>query len=181
MNRIKLILPTGEYERQVIDYKNEHNEASDYKILGSGGLSETYNFQTWLETQMNSHQGKDLPENIVANTTFLAVSIENNKLIGMINIRHTLNDHLSKYGGHIGYGIRPCERGFGYATEMLELAIIEAHKLGIDDVIISCNKNNGPSNKVIQKNDGILFEEVFNPISKDIKNRYVFNKSKGTI
>ena len=44
---------------------------------------------------------------------------ERNILVGAINIRHYLNDHLLKFGGHIGDGVRPSERRKGIATRMI--------------------------------------------------------------
>lgn len=38
----------------------------------------------------------------------------------------TLNDFYLELGGHIGYGIRPSERGKGYGKQQLALALLEA-------------------------------------------------------
>ena len=38
----------------------------------------------------------------------------------MINIRLALNDRLKKIGGHIGYSIRPTERGNGYNKNVIK-------------------------------------------------------------
>ena len=37
----------------------------------------------------------------------------------MIQLRHCFNDYLERYGGHIGYSVRPDERRKGYAAWML--------------------------------------------------------------
>ena len=71
------------------------------------------------------------------------------------------NDYLLKYAGHIGDGIRPSERGKGYATEMIRLALFECRKLGIHKVLMVCNKSNIASRKSIIKNGGILENEFF--------------------
>ncbi|NOW05617.1 putative acetyltransferase [Clostridium beijerinckii] len=90
----------------------------------------------------------------------MAVSVSDGHLIGMIDIRHRLNDYLLNFGGHIGYSVRKSERRQGYATEMLGLALKECVKLGIKKVLITCNKNNIGSAKTIVNNNGILENEV---------------------
>lgn len=80
--------------------------------------------------------------------------------MGAVNIRHRLNEKLLKTGGHIGDGIRPSERRKGYATAMLALALEECKKLGIDKVLMCCDKDNIGSAKSIVKNGGVLENEV---------------------
>ena len=43
----------------------------------------------------------------------------------MIDIRHTLNEYLETYGGHIGYSVAPGEHRRGYASQMLKEALIK--------------------------------------------------------
>ena len=98
---------------------------------------------------------------MVPATTLLAVD-DNDKLIGMIDIRHRLNDYLLQFGGHIGYSVRKSERCKGYATEMLKMSLRVVKELGLDKVLITCNKDNIPSFRVIHKNGGELENEVNN-------------------
>jgi len=63
-------------------------------------------------------------------------------------------------GGHIGDGIRPSERGKGYGTKIVSLAIEECEKLGIKDILMCCDKNNIASARTIIKNGGILENEI---------------------
>jgi predicted acetyltransferase len=83
-------------------------------------------------------------------------------ILGGIQIRHSI-DHpnLREYGGHIGYGIRPSKRRKGYATEMLRLALIEARKIWLDQVMLGCYDDNIGSLRTIEKNGGI-FERYTN-------------------
>lgn len=78
----------------------------------------------------------------------------------MINIRHRLNEYLLQFGGNIGYSVRPSQRRKSYATEMLALALEECRKLGLNRALVTCDKTNIGSAKTIQKNGGVLENEV---------------------
>ncbi len=91
--------------------------------------------------------------------------------MGAVNIRHYLNDYLLQYGGHIGDGIRPSERRKGYATKMVGLALEECKKLGINRVLMVCDKDNIGSAKSIVYNGGVL-ENEFADEDGTIEQRY---------
>ena len=74
------------------------------------------------------------------------------RVVGMIDIRHDLNEYLHQFGRHIGYGVRPSERRKGYATRMLAEALKVTDKLGIKSVLVTCNEENIGSAKTIQHN-----------------------------
>ncbi len=82
------------------------------------------------------------------------------KPIGYGKLRHCLNDRLRKIGGHIGYAIRPTERGKGYGTLILGEILKEAKKKDINEVSMTCMEGNTGSRKVIEGNKGIL-ESVY--------------------
>ena len=107
----------------------------------------------------------------VPDSVFFLLDTDRNILLGAVNIRHYLNDYLLNYGGHIGDGIRPSERGKGYATEMIRLALLECRKIGIDRVLMVCDKSNIASAKTIMKNGGIL-ENEFIDDDGEINQRY---------
>ena len=66
---------------------------------------------------------------MVEDSTFFALDVERNKMVGAVNIRHELNDYLLNYGGHIGDGVRPSERRKGYATKIIGLAFKRMSKV----------------------------------------------------
>ena len=104
-------------------------------------------------------------------SVFFLLDVERDILLGAVNIRHYLNDYLLQFGGHIGDGIRPSERRKGYATEMIRLALIECKKLGINRVLMVCDKSNIGSAKSIINNGGIL-ENEFVDEDGEINQRY---------
>ena len=104
-------------------------------------------------------------------SVYFLLDVERDILLGAVNIRHYLNDSLLQFGGHIGDGIRPSERRKGFATEMIRLALIECKKLGIDRVLMVCDKTNIGSAKSIIKNGGVLENECVDKDGK-IHQRY---------
>lgn len=83
--------------------------------------------------------------------------VEDERILWAIQVRHSI-DHprLIEVGGHIGYGVRPSERGKWYATEMLRFSLLEAKKLWLEKVLITCLDDNIPSAKVIENNGGVF-------------------------
>lgn len=99
----------------------------------------------------------DLTENHRGVPATLLFLMKWNKILGAIQIRHSINlPHLMEFGGHIGYGIRPSERRKWYATQMLELALIESQKLWIERVLLGCYDDNIGSIRTIEKNGGVF-------------------------
>lgn len=84
--------------------------------------------------------------------------IVDGKFAGRISIRHELNEALRKLGGHIGYDVAPAYRGKGVATLMLKHTLPHAKKLGLKEVLLTCDDTNAASVQVIEKNGGILKE-----------------------
>ena len=76
------------------------------------------------------------------------------RLVGMIDLRHRLNDFLAEYGGHIGYSVHPAYRRKGYATQMLALVLEKARKRGLNRVLVTCNEDNEASRRTILRNGG---------------------------
>ena len=113
-----------------------------------------------FDEYMNALEIKDDTSGFVPDSTFFCLDEGRDIFVGAVNIRHYLNDSLLLNGGHIGDGVRPSERRKGIATEMINLALNECKKIGIDKVLMVCDKDNIGSAKSIQKNGGILENEV---------------------
>lgn len=96
----------------------------------------------------------------VPDSTFFALDVDRDIFVGAINIRHFLNERLLLDGGHIGDGVRPSERGKGYASEIIRLGLQECGKLGIERVLMVCDKDNIASRKSILRNGGVLENEI---------------------
>ena len=162
-SRLKLVFPSEEYKEQIQEFVEEFRKNGENVIPGSGGLDKLPSFEEWLK-KINEDLSKETVEEKgrVQATQYIAVSIGDNKIIGVIQLRYRLNEHLYNYGGHIWDSIRPLERNKGYSTEMIGLALKEAKKVGIGNVLMTCNKENKASARTIMKNGGILENEVEN-------------------
>lgn len=108
--------------------------------------------------------------------TFFVIRKNDNRIVGMINIRYNIsNEMLRKGASHIGYGIRPTERSKGYAKIALYLGLIEEQKLGEDNVLLECTVDNIGSNKTIRALGGRLEKTELDANDNTMTNYYWIN------
>ncbi|GFI27295.1 hypothetical protein IMSAGC012_02422 [Lachnospiraceae bacterium] len=86
-------------------------------------------------------------------------AVDNDRIVGIIDFRHTLNDFLKDLG-HCGYSVRPSERRKGFATEMLRQLLEIAKKTGMNELHLSVERKNEPAVKTIIRNGGV-YERSF--------------------
>lgn len=159
MGNIKLVPVTNDYKDSVMEYKSEFI-ANGEGMDGTAGLRKCATFEEWETMLIDNSKDETVRDGVVSATTLLAVSNKDDRLIGMVDIRHKLSEFLLNYGGHIGYSVRKIERQKGFATQILALALKECVDLKIKNVLLTCDKNNIASAKTIIKNGGILESEV---------------------
>ncbi len=122
-----------------------------------GGLT-LEQFRHQLIVHDNESRGIGLKEGYVPQTIYWFYV--DDRPVGFLKLRHALTDYLKNHGGHIGYGVAPKERGKGFGAKMLELGLVEARKLGINKILITCNSDNLASQRVAEKNGGVLTEKT---------------------
>ncbi|MBP7175541.1 MAG: GNAT family N-acetyltransferase [Thermoclostridium sp.] len=166
-----LVHPTKEYEEKAMGFIREFHEYHS-EINGTGGLDRFDDYDQWLMKVQKDLDWENIPEGRVPANTYFLVRAADNRILGMINIRHKLNDFLLREGGHIGYSIRPTERNKGYATKMLSLGLARCKELNINRVLITCDRNNPASARVIQNNHGVLENEAYSETFSEVIQRY---------
>ena len=131
-----------------------------------GGFWDTENFvyEEWLEINMQKEMGINLPENRVPSIQFVSFD-DVGRALGFLNLRLRLNEGLLNYAGHIGYSIRPSERGKGYAKEALRQGLQVAKEKNIKKALVTCSVGNSVSRAVIVSNGGV-FEDVRNGVER---------------
>ena len=175
---MRLVFPTFAYKDNAIQFINEFYEY-DSEIHGSGALDrylKTSTYEEWIEKVLADIDIANIPQSKVPALTYFYIREEDNKIVGMINIRLALNEFLKREGGHIGYCIRPTERQKHYATYMLNDALKVCDILGIKEVILTCDKSNIASAGVIKNCNGELVAEFYSETFKEEIQKYIIRR-----
>ena len=156
-----IVRPSKDLEKEIWEYRKEYFDFGATNVNGSSGIAHFDNFDKWLEFVLAIEKDKLSRQNVHA-STFFSIRKTDNKIIGSIQLRHFLTPELERHGGHIGYGIRPRERGKGYSKQQLLLLLDVARNMKIPKVMISCYKDNIPSNKTALSCGGVLtYESIY--------------------
>jgi len=129
-------------------------------------------FKNWLQSQINMSKGIDLDPKLVPMTTYWLR--HKGYPVGTSKLRCRLSEALLINGGHIGFCIRPSERGKGYSSILLKETLKKAFLIGIESALLTCDIGNDPSWKTIEKCGGII-EKIENG------RRYYWIKTKDTL
>ena len=157
-DELKLIEPTAALEESYRSYVAEVRAADELLVPWVLGF-DADDFPALLARLSDAAEGKGLCENLVPHTTYWTVAPAA-EIVGVVNLRHRLNDFLLREGGHIGYSIRPSLRGRGLATRQLALVLEAAGRRGLRKVLVVCESDNPASARVIEKNGGRMESEV---------------------
>lgn len=168
---LKPVLPSLDYEAELVDYRREFLNSGD-PINGSARLANYENISDWLAWVNSLTSAETLPPDYVVCSTYLYVREEDNKIVGMAQLRHYLNDYTEKYAGHVGYSIRPSERGKHYAMRLLHDMLPRLKSLGHNRILVTCEPQNVASRKVILSNGGVYESTVHDPLRQADLERY---------
>ena len=122
--------------------------------------AENFDYEEWLESNRDMEMGLGIPDGWVPAVQLVAFA-RDGQAVGFLNLRLRLSDYLLEEGGHIGYSIRPSERGKGYAKESLRQGLEVAKGKNIKRALVTCSRENSASRAVILTNGGAL-EDVRN-------------------
>lgn len=127
-------------------------------------------YPAMLERLRKDRLGEDLPDDWVPHTMLYA--FVDGAIVGRVSIRHQLNDQLCVRGGHIGYSVAPAARRRGHATEMFRQALVYCRSLGLDRIMITCDDDNPPSWKLLERAGAVLDETFFDAEHDALVRRY---------
>ena len=168
-----LMRPTSEYASQIAEYRQEFLDAGD-SMDGCGPLRRIEDPEEYIKICKDYEDPDRVPSHLVLATQFFFIRKCDNKLVGMLQVRHYFNEYLEKYAGHIGYSVRPSERRKGYAKEMLKAALPFCREIGLTKVLISCIDGNVGSEKTILANGGVYESTVHEPNEdRDLKRFWI--------
>ena len=175
-----LVRPTLAHKEQAIEMVAEFEEYGS-PLNGDGFLSDFLrdsSYEAWVAQLERASDPATCPVGHAPALTYFGVRESDGRIVGMIDLRLELNDHLRTYGGHIGYAVRPTERGKHYATAMLKAALSIYKERGIAELLLICSKDNIASAKVITNCGGILKDEIYSNVCGETSQRYTITLIK---
>lgn len=145
------------------------NDGKDvYEMLNRIGVSENEftnpvngmsysNYVKWLEEQEQWSKGNNLPNGYVIQNIYWLY--DDQIIVGIGKIRHSLTPQSRIKGGNIGYAIDPIHRGKKYGIKLLKLLLEKCDELNVVERIATVEKYNYASKKCCESNGGILYDE----------------------
>jgi len=163
MEKFYLEEPTIKRKNEALEYLDEFVQYNS-EINGTGSMDKCLTGWTYEDFLIENEKRKDKDYmysiNRCPSKTFFLIRSEDNRIIGMINIRFNIPQSLLEKGlTYIGYSIRPTERSKGYNKIQLYLGLLEQQKVGEKRIILGCSKDNIASNKTILSLGGVLNKE----------------------
>ena len=153
MDELMLVRPDESLLDEIRAYRDAMQHAGS-SMDGCSGLQNHECPQSWLAHVRSMEIPETCPAHLVTATLYVCVRKTDGRIVGMIDLRHRLNDFLAAYGGHIGYSVRPDERRKGYAKWMLAQVLKHAKTRGLSRVLITCDEDNEGSRRTIEANGG---------------------------
>ena len=164
MERFYFEAPGAAREADAVGYIREFL-AFGSQINGTGGLDRyPEDYAGWLRKLERDRDREPSEEKVPARTFFL-VRESDGRIVGMINIRLALNERLRRFGGNIGYSVRPSERGKGYGKINLYLALKVCAEHGVESVLLDADLDNPASWRTMEALGGVRVREYFDDVN----------------
>jgi predicted acetyltransferase len=162
-----LVEPSEQLESEFRAFLDELARASE----SFGSEIGRRNFPAYLQMVRAESLGLGLTPGEVPMSTFWLINSDG-RLLGESRLRHHLTPALEEYGGHIGYVIRPTDRRKGYGSAILALTLEKAAGLGLRRIRLTCDTDNGPSARIIERAGGVLSGYGISPVNGKMTSQY---------
>jgi predicted acetyltransferase len=166
---MKLVEPNAAFEATYHDYVTElTNVPARIPFVLT---YPAHPFSDLVQNLLNQSRGIGVRQGFVPNSTFWLID-DDEVLVGVSSLRHSLTESLLHRGGHIGFGVRPSWFRQGIGTQLLALTLRRAADVGLKRVLLTCDKDNVASAAVITAHQGQLDNEVVDTDNGNTVQRY---------
>ncbi len=177
MDKLVFVRPTLDNKSDALDYINEFYKYNS-PIEGVNGLHKYLDkYEEWLD-KIDKESTQEATEKVVPNDTILIYRENDNRLVGMINLRKELNERYKRFGGNAGISIRPTERGKKYYNIVLYGILKYFNTLGVKHIMLDCDEKNIPSRGGIKSLGGVLTKKTYIDDLLTYKEDYDFDVEK---
>lgn len=166
-----LIRPDEDWLPQISAYRTAFLERGEH-LHGAGSLARQEDPADWLADCRRMENPALVPDQLVPATQLMYVRPADGVLLGLVQVRHCLNDYLTAFAGHIGYSVHPEHRRQGVAKAMLGETLLWCHAMGLDRVLVTCGRENEGSRRTIWANGGVFDGERWEPDDREWVERY---------
>jgi len=168
---LTLTVLTPELHDALLEMAAEYHAAGEERYTYASPDMSWEDFTALLQRLDEDARGEDITAGRSPQTSYWLVR-DGQHIIGSSRLRNPLTPLLEREGGHIGYDIRPSERGKGYGTLILTLTLEKARELGLERVLVTCDDDNLASARIIEKNGGVLMNKVLSDETGELVRRY---------
>ncbi|MEM6811507.1 MAG: GNAT family N-acetyltransferase [Pseudomonadota bacterium] len=160
MSASKLIRPSANYKNSYLEALKEYHEEGRYLHQDINLLNA--DFESFIK-ELRAEKGyphqpyQDWVEPVPETVVWL---VKDENYIGTVDIRHRLNWHLEKWGGHIHFNIRPSMRGKGFGKKILQKALPIVNYLGIDRALITLPPEDKAAIHIVESCGGEFEDET---------------------
>lgn len=142
MSASKLVKPSIEYKDSYLESLNEFQEEGRYLFVSHDDIRDDFGAFVHDLNEGKRHLHKPYEDWVEPVPETILWLVKDEKYIGTFNVRHRLNWHLEKWGGHVNFIIRPSMRGKGFGKKILQKGMAAVCYLGIERALMTIAPDN---------------------------------------
>ena len=160
MSASKLVKPHVEFKDSYLNALDEFHAEGRYQFLDRDEIAKDFGKFVDDLNEGRRHLHKPYADWVEPVPETILWLVKEDRYIGTFNIRHRLNWHLEKWGGHINFNIRPSMRGKGFGKKILQKGMPYICYLGIDRALVTVSPKNAGAIKIIEFCGGKMEDET---------------------